>query len=135
MNITEDGILFRSDRNFLKRDPSSGQQVMLGPNVSEYFGNLYTRTLVINHALGYVPFYRAFYEPFGDGKLMPATDDSDYYHSNPINTYGGGEDGPTLSAKMDNVNLTLTLKYLNNSRAAQNFPVYWVIYKDFGLEP
>jgi len=130
-----EGVQFRSDRNFLKRDPSSGSTIMLGPNVSEYFGNLYTRTLVINHALGYVPFYRVFYEPFGDGKLMVPIMDTDWAISNPINTFGGTPDGPCLLAQADEVNLTLTLMLDNGSRAAQQFPVYWVIYKDFGLEP
>ena len=133
MNITGPGVQYRSDKNSMKRAAESGSTTMLGPNVSEYFGNLWTRTLTIPHNLGYVPFVRAFYEPFGDGKLMPATDDSDYYHSNPVNNYGGGEDGPTMAVKPDATNLIIELKYLNNTRAAQSFPVYWVIYKDFGL--
>lgn len=136
MNILQDGIIYRSDRNFMKRDPSSGMTVMKGPNVSQYFGNFYIRELVINHALNYVPFFRVYYEPYQDGVLYPLVQDTDYVLSSPINDFVAFTDSaPTLSAEADGANLTLTLHFPNNSLAALDFPVYYVIYKDFGLEP
>jgi len=130
-----DGILFRSDRNFMKRDPSSGSTVMKGPNVSQYFGNVWIRELVINHALGYTPFFRAFYEPYQDGKLYPIMHDTDYVFSSPVNDFVNFTDSaPTLTAEADDVNLTITLYFVNDSLQNADFPVYWVIYKDFGLE-
>jgi hypothetical protein len=127
-------ILFTSDKNYMKRDSSSGKVDMLGPNTSEYFGAFYTRDYVVNHDLGYTPLFRIFYEPFGDGKIMTALQDSQYYLSNPVNTYGGGASGPTCMGQADDTNLTITLYYNSNSLAASSFPVYWVIYKDYGME-
>lgn len=133
MNINGQ-TLFRSDKNYMKRDPSSGQTVMLGPNVSQYFGNFYIREFTVTHGLGYVPFFRAFYEPYQDGVLYPIIHDTDYVLSNPINDFVSFLDAaPTLMAEADEMTLKFTLHFPNNSLAAASFPVYWVIYKDFGL--
>lgn len=130
-----EGVLFRSDRNFMKRDDSSGTDIMLGPNSSFYFGNGYIREYVINHNLGYVPFFRAFYEPYGDGHLYPVVQDSSWHLKPVINSFTDfTETAPTIAAEADEVNLTLTLYFTDNSKAAVEYPIYWVIYKDFGLE-
>lgn len=132
--ISQDGVLFRSDRNFMKRDPSSGSQVMLGPNVSQYFGNLYIRELVVHHGLGYVPFFRAYYEPYQDGVLYPVVQDTQWYLKPVINSFTDfTETAPTLAAEATTEDLILTLHFPFNTLAANSFPVYWVIYKDFGL--
>lgn len=134
MNISQDGVLFRSDKNYMKRDKSSGHTNMLGPNQAEYFGNVYTRELVINHELGYVPFFRAYYEPYQDGKLFPIVMDTDYVLSSPINDFTYFTDtAPVMIAEASENELVLTMFFVNNSLAAVNFPVYWVIYKDYGL--
>lgn len=134
MNISQDGVLFRSDKNYMKRDKSSGHTTMLGPNQSEYFGNVYTRELVIDHNLGYVPFFRAYYEPYQDGVLYPIVMDTDYVLSSPINDFTFFTDSaPVIAAEASENQLVLTLFFIDNSLAAIPFPVYWVIYKDYGL--
>lgn len=136
MNINQDGILFRSDRNFMKRDPSSGMTVMKGPNVSQYFGNLYIRELLIHHGLGYIPFFRVYYEPYQDGVLYPVVQDGTYNLKPVINSFTDfTETAPTLSAEADNGDLKLTLHFPFNTLAALDFPVYYIIYKDFGMLP
>lgn len=118
----------------MKRDPSSGQTVMKGPNLDVYIGVAWIRELVIPHGLGYVPFFRAFYEPYQDGKLYPIMHDTDYVLSSPVNDFVNFTDSaPTITADADEVNLTLTLWFVDNSLQNADFPVYWVIYKDFGL--
>jgi hypothetical protein len=121
-----------SDKNYMKRHPASGSDVMLGPNTSRFGGAWYTRDYVIPHNIGACPMIRVFYEPFRDGKLYEAVQDDQYYLSNPINTYGGTEDGPTLMAFVDETNLTLRMFFAFNTLAAISIPIYWVIYWDYG---
>lgn len=123
-----------SDKNYMKRHPASGSQNMLGPNVARTFG-YYTRDLVIPHNIGRPPMVRVFFEPFRDGKIYEAVQDGQYYLSNPPNTYGGTEDGPTLMFFTDGLNLTLRMFFFDGSLAAVNIPVYYIIYWDYGATP
>ena len=135
MNIKLDalGVIFRSDRNFMKRDAITNSIMMSGPNEGRYYNSAYIRRVTINHNLGYVPFFRVFYEPFGDGKLFPAIYDTDYALPNPINTFGGANAGPVMMAQADETTLELTLVYPDASKASVQYPVHYVIYKDYGL--
>lgn len=120
-----------SDKNYMKRHPASGSSTMLGPNVARTF-SYYTRDLVIPHNIGRVPMVRVFYEPFRDGKLHEGIQDGQYYLSNPVNTYGGTEDGPTLLISVDENNLYIRMFFTQNTLAAVSFPIHWVIYWDYG---
>lgn len=105
---------------------------MKGPNVERFSGSWYTRDFEVEHNLGYVPMVRVFYEPFLDDKLYEAVQDGQYYLSNPPNTYGGTEDGPTLMVFADENKLYLRMFFAFNTKANVDFPIYWVIYGDYG---
>lgn len=123
-----------SDKNYMKRHPASGSGVIQGPNTLRTFG-YYTRDLVIPHNIGKPPMVRVFFEPFRDGKLYEAIQDGQYYLSNPVNTYGGTEDGPTLLVWTDETNLYLRIFFTLNTLAAVDIPIHWVIYWDYGATP
>lgn len=135
MNIlsTVEGILFRSDRNFMKRDAISNSILMNGPNESRYYGSAYIRRVTINHNLGYAPFFRVFFEPYLDGKVFPALSDSDWALANPINNSGGDNAAPVIMAEADEMTLVLTLVYPDSSKAGNQYPVHYIIYRDYGL--
>lgn len=122
-----------SDKNYMKRHPSSGSDTMLGPNVERFFGSWYTRDYVIPHGIGEIPMFRAYFEPFRDGRMFEAMQDGQNYMSNPVNTYGGTEDGPTMMCIIDDQNLTLRLFFSYNTLAALSFNIHWVIYWDYGV--
>lgn len=124
-------ILFTTNKNYMKRDSSSGSDTMLGPDTLYWD---YGRDYVIEHNLGYVPIFRVYYEPFGDGKIVEAFHDSQAYVTDPLNEFGGSADGPTCWASADENNLTITLYYQDDTLQSTEFPIYWVIYKDYGVE-
>lgn len=117
----------------MKRHSSSGADTMNGPNVSRFFGSYYTRDYEVTHGLGYVPLYRAYYEPYVDDKIFEAFQDTQYYFSNPINTYGGNEDAPTMLVWADTQKLYLRLYFTTSNLSTVAFPIYWVIYQDYGV--
>lgn len=123
-----------SDKNYMKRHPASGNGTMFGPDTLRFFGSWYTRDLVIPHGIGKSPMVRVFYEPFRDGRIHEAIQDGQYYLSNPVNTYGGTEDGPTLLVWTDGDNLYLRMFFFDTRFANVEFPIYWVIYWDYGAE-
>jgi len=127
-------LQFNSLKNYMKRAPSSVSTSMLGPNTLQFFGSWYTRDLVIPHGLpgDKVPMFRAYYEPYRDGKVFEAFQDTQYYYSTPINTYGGTEDAPTMLAFADQDNVTLRLFFTQNIYAAVSFNVHCIIYQDYG---
>lgn len=123
-------IFLTSQRNALKRDPSSGTTNMAAPKISAYSGSLFVTNLVIAHNLGYPPIFRYYYEPFGDGIIWPSLSGRiDGNAANPLNL---AVSGPGIVAWVDNVNMYIQIFY---SSAALNtpIPVYWVIYRDFIL--
>lgn len=124
---------FISTRNYMKRHSSSGSATMLGPDTSRYFGSFFTRDYEVVHSLGYAPIFRAFYEPFQDGRLFEAFQDTQYYFSNPINTYGGTEDAPTVLVWADTHKLYIRLFFTFNTLSGVSFPIHWVIYQDYGM--
>lgn len=126
-------VQFTSTRNYMKRHNSSGSATLAGPSTSRFFGSYYTSDYEVTHNLGYVPLFRAYYEPFQDGKIYEAFQDTQYYFSNPINTYGGTEQGPTALVWADETKLYIRLFFSFNTLSGVNFPIHWVIYQDYGV--
>jgi hypothetical protein len=123
-------IFLTSTKNVLKRDESSETANMDAPATAYYDGYLYKTTLTIPHNLGYVPVYRYYYEPFGDGVIWPPlTDRNSRFARNPQDLT---DLGPGLIAWADSTNLYLELFYFDNTLTG-TYPVYYVIYKDFDL--
>jgi len=134
MSVTGD-LQFSSLRNYMKRHESSGSDTMLGPSTSRFFGSYYTSEYLIYHGiLDRSPMFRAYYDAFRDGKVFECFQDTQYYFSNPINTYGGTEDAPTMLAWATEEYLHLRLYFTTNAFSATEFPIHWVIYQDYGAE-
>ena len=123
-------IFFTSNRNYMKRDPSSGSGTMATPTTSAYSGYIYTTTKVITHNLGFIPVFRVQYEPFADGIIWPAM--GTRITQGAINPSNTAATGPGLICWPSATSLTLQLFYKNNTLPG-SFPVYWVIYQDFPL--
>lgn len=122
--------LFTSQKNTLRRDPSSGTTKMAAPTTSAYSGSIYVTNLTIPHNLGYVPIFRYYYEPFNDGIIWPnLTTRSTGFATNPNNNV---QTGPGIIGWADSTNLYLQLYYYLNT-LGRTTPVYWVIYRDFAL--
>lgn len=126
---------FISTRNYMKKDPSSSDenQTMKGPSVSFYSGAAYKSSKVINHGLGYTPLYRVYYEPYRDGRVVEGFQDTAYFLPATPNDVRITPVAPTLLAWADEDNLYINLYYTDNTLAGDDFPIYWTIYKDFGL--
>jgi hypothetical protein len=123
-------IFFTSNRNYMKRDASSGSSTMAAPTTSAYGGYIYITNKTITHNLGFIPVLRAYYEPFGDGVIWPAMGQRlSQSVVNPLNT---AVTGPGLICWPTTTTLTLQLFYGTNHLTGP-FPVYWVIYKDYQL--
>jgi hypothetical protein len=125
-------IYFNSDKNYLKRSPASGQSSMLGPVTSEHGGYDFQRTTTINHGLGFVPFCRVYYEPFGNSMVFPIISLPNDRRANNIFT-SGSSTGPGLIYWADSSNLYIKLYYQNATLAANSYPIYYVIYEDFHI--
>lgn len=123
-------IQFTSAKNYMKRAYSDSTS-MPGPSVDKAF--FFISTYVVPHNLGSATPYRAFYEPFRDGRIFEALQDAQAYFSDPINTYGGAATAPVLLAEITDSALTFTLNFQDGSLSALNFPIYWVIYGDYAL--
>ena len=118
---------FVSNRNYLKRNSSTGSATMAAPT-TVYAGG-YATLLTINHNLGFPPVFRAYYEPFKDGVIYPNfSTRSQGQAQNP----NAANYGPCLIAWADSNNLYLQLYSFFNTFTG-TYPVYWVIYQDFAL--
>lgn len=124
---------FISTKNYMKKDESSGSTDLQGPNESKYFGNLWITQHVISHNLGYVPLFRVYYEPYRDGRVMEGFQDNGWFLPSSPNEVRITEVAPTIMAWADENKLYIELNYINNTLAGVTFPVYWVIYKDYGV--
>lgn len=112
------------DKNYLKRDPSSGSTSIAAPSAyTSWF--MYATTYTVAHNLGYIPLARVYFENSAtDGKVYPA---------------GGVRNGlyPGLAYgtdcyclyELDENNLTIYLE--SGTAQTGNRTIYWVIYKDF----
>lgn len=117
----------------MKKHPASGSTTMLGPNVDFWFGSGYKRVLAIPHNLGYIPMFRVDYEPYRDGRVMEAFQDNAWFLPSSPNEVRVTEAAPTLMAWADEVNVYLSLYYINNSLAALAYNVHCTIYEDYGV--
>lgn len=124
---------FISNKNYMKKDPSSGVSTMLGPNVSQFFGSYFNRVTTIPHNLGYVPLFRVYYEPYRDDKVMEAFQDTNYALPETPNIVRVNAIAPTCMAWADETNLYIELDFWDNTLAALDYPIYWTIYKDYGM--
>lgn len=124
---------FITNKNYMKRHDSSGSANLAGPSVSKYFGNLYITQYVVNHNLGYVPLFRVYYEPYSNGRIMEAFQDTAWFLPSSPNEVRVTEVAPTLMAWADEYNLYIELNFPYNTLSGNIFPTYWVIYEDYGV--
>lgn len=125
--------LFTSDKNFMKRNPASAASTIEGPNVSTYFGVYFRSNKTFDHNLTYAPLHRTFYEPFLDGKIFECFQDSARGLPNPINGTSVSYVAPVILSWVDDMQLHMEAYFENNSLASNDYPVYAVIYNDYGL--
>lgn len=124
-------VFFDSRFNYMKRDISTGTTNVAPPTTLTYAGlGLYTTTYTITHNLGFVPFFVVYYEPFGDGVIYVSKGTrigARYYNPRNLATYG-----PICIAWATTTTLVIELGSDLNT-FPNPFPVYWVIYKDYGI--
>lgn len=119
---------FTSQKNSMKR-AISGTLNMAAPTTSAYV-LLYVTNATIPHNLGYVPAFRYYYEPFGDGVIWPPLSGRpDGNAQKPTNT---SIQGPGIIGWADSTNLYLQL-FASSNTFTGTFPVYYVVYKDYTL--
>lgn len=123
-------IFFTSARNYMKRDPSSSSTNLAKPSTSAYSGYIYTTNYTVTHNLGFIPMFRVYYEPFGDGVIWPAM--GNRLTQGAINPLIPANTGPGLIAWPTTTTLNLQLFYGTNTLTGP-FPVYWVIYQDYQI--
>jgi hypothetical protein len=123
-------IFFISSRNYMKRDTSSGSTSLASPTVSAYSGYLYVTNFTVTHNLGFIPVFRVYYEPFGDGVIWSAMGTRlSQQVPNPLN---GSQFGPGLIAYPTTTTIQIQLFFKTNALTG-TFPVYFVIYKDYTI--
>lgn len=121
---------FWSGKNYMKRDSSSGSTSIAAPATLAFGGNVYVTQYTVTHNLGYVPFFKVFYEPFKDNVIWePMASRNQGSAFNPRNT---STTGPYLLAWATTTTLIIELGYTNNTLTG-TYPIYWVIYKDYGI--
>lgn len=113
-------LSFDSRLNYLKRDTSTGNQTISGPNTLNAWLN-YQSTKTVAHNLGYVPQVRVYYDPYNNGKLFKATGNrlsgGSSYNNSMICVY-----------EVNATNLIISLESFFN--LGGSVPIYWVIYLD-----
>lgn len=123
-------IFFTSERNYMKRDPSSGSTNMAAPTTSAYSGYIYIHNFEVNHNLGYIPVFRAYYEPFGDGVVWGPM--GTRLGGSVVNPNNNSQTGPGLICYPTTTQVVFQLFYTTNVLTG-TFPVYWVIYQDYQI--
>lgn len=121
-------VFLNTIKNTMKRHPLSGTDNLSPPRTSAY--GMYVTNYTVPHDLGYVPVFRYYYEPFGDGIIWPPLADRASLYA--ISTLNTSITGPGLVGWADSSNLYLQLFY-QDANLTNTYPVYWVIYKDFSL--
>lgn len=117
----------------MKRSSVSGSSTMSGPNTDKIFSFRSYKT--IPHNLGYVPLFRLYYEPYIDGRIMEAYNDSQNWIGPDPNNFIGPETAPTVFAYADEFNLYVELVFIDGSLSANTYPIHYVIYRDYGVNP
>lgn len=125
-------LIQTTKNNLMKRSPNTRYVVAQGPHFQD--GSYWFSDIVVPHNLGYAPVFRAYYEPWGDGKITAAINGSGSGLDNPPYDFSGAPAGPSLVANCDENNLYLSLMYTDATKAGNTYPVYWVIYEDYNLE-
>lgn len=128
-------LQFDSRRNYMKKAKIASTS-MLGPNSVSAYTSTYERTIAIPHGIpgGRVPFCRVFYEPWRDGRITAAYEDSQDWLADPPNDYGGYPgNAPVCSYWVDATNVYIQLRYVTNGLAALSFPLHIIAYRDFGV--
>lgn len=123
-------IFFTSERNYMKRDPSSGSTSLGPPKTSAYSGYLYTTSYTVTHNLGYTPLFRAYYEPFGDGIIWPPM--GTRIGQSVVNPNNTSQTGPGMIVYPNTAQIIIEIFYGSNTLTA-DYPVYWVIYQDYTI--
>jgi hypothetical protein len=128
-------LQFDSRRNYMKKAKILST-TMSGPNSASPYTATYERTVSIPHGItnGKVPFARVFYEPWRDGRITAAYEDSQDWLSDPPNNYGGFPgNAPVCSYWVDATNVYIQLRYQTNTFATTDFPIHVIAYRDFGV--
>lgn len=126
-------LQFDSRENYMKKRIIKST-TMNGPNVVSAYTTTYQRTLAIPHGeVGRIPYCRVYYEPFRDGRITNAYEDSQDWLSDPPNNYGGSASAPICCYWVDETNLYVMLRYTTNALSATAFPIHYIIYRDYGL--
>lgn len=123
---------FTSDKNYLKRDVSTGSTDLAAPSTLSFGGLQYTTRYTIDHNLGYIPLFNTYYEPFKDGVIWPQGLSTRLVGSAENPTGGSPAFGPYLIAWATTTQLIIELGYVTNALTG-TFPVYWIIYRDYEL--
>lgn len=126
-------LIVTTEKNLMKRSDLSGHTTLNGPDQDFYFGVGFYSEYRVRHNLGYIPMFRVYYEPWGDGKVTMAFLDGDWEMNNPPNDFTATEKGPVCFAYADENELIITLMYTSDI-GGQDFPIYWVIYEDYRLD-
>lgn len=122
-------INFWSEKNYLKRDTSTGSQSIAAPVTPGLFG-LYVTQLIIPHTLGIIPYHKIYYEPFQDGVIWEAT--ASRLNPTFINPRNTAQSGPYCISWPDNLSVTIELGY-NANTLTGTYPIYYVIYRDYAI--
>jgi len=114
------------EKNYLKRDATSGTTSITAPSTLTAWGN-YITTYNVVHGLGYIPQVRVFFEDSAtDGKVYPAGG------RRLAGTYPGIGGTPIFCLwEADETSLSIILESFSSQSGSRN--IYWVIYKDFEI--
>lgn len=123
-------INFWTQKNYMKRDSSTGTVNMAAPVTSAYGGTIFRTQQTVTHDLGYIPFFVVYYEPFLDNVVWPAM--GSRLVGDATNPRSTSHFGPYLLAWADTIFLHLEIGYFTNTLTG-TYPVYYNIYRDYGI--
>lgn len=119
-------IQFTSEKNYLKRHPSSGNMTVVAPSTLNGSTFMYEKVVTITHNLGYVPMVRVYYEPYTDGAVWPST-------GSRVSGAGPGLSPGDIMCFWEVSSTVLTISLESDSVypvKTGSREVYWVIYWD-----
>lgn len=128
-------LQFDSRKNYMKKAKILST-TMQGANSASPYTGTYQRTVQIPHGIpgGRIPFARVYYEPYRNGTITAAYDDSQDWLANPPNNYGGYPgSAPVCCYWVDDTYINVQLRYIDNSQASLNFPIHIIAYRDYGV--
>lgn len=128
MNPTN--INFWTEKNYMKRDTSSGATSIAAPVTAYGTGGYYRTTFSIFHDLGEIPFFRVYYEPFKDGVIYPAQGSRIEGEVQKVDN--SANFGPVCFGNPTATILTIEIGFDDNTLTG-TYPIYWAIYRDYQL--